>query len=197
MSADSDSVTIRFKEIIVRILKSFQDHRMYGQQWTNKQVTRFLTDCREELRYNLDAVDTLVRAGLVNLPQFDIALAQCMENGLNYMAVNFAMQVVQLFLIEDRNNQFVTETDLCNIIEVLAKIQTHTRQPPEGLSNVIDMLRQNHDPTGFLADRSSGGPTIHIDNGILQVSGSCLFNITYHKIVQVEYYTWWLLIKCI
>lgn len=169
VSSDSDPVVIRFKDIIVRILKSLQDPRLYGIQWTIKQVTRFLTDCRDDLRYNVDALDTLIRAGLVNLPQYDIALAQLMENGLNFMAVNFAMQIVQLFLIEDRSNQYVTEVDFCNTIEMLAKIQTHTRQPPEGLSNVIDMLRQNHDQTAFFGDRAPAGPTVHIHNGILQV----------------------------
>lgn len=156
---------------------------MYGQQWTTKQVTRFLSDCREDLRYNIDALDTLIRAGLVNLPQYDLALAQLMENGINYMAVNFAMQLVQLFLIEDRSNQFVSETDFGNTIEMLAKIQTHTRQPPEGLSNVIDMLRQNHEQSAFFGDRAPAGPTVHIHNGILQVRRvTCNFASHFFKV---------------
>lgn len=162
---DSEPVIIRFKDIIIRILKSIQDPRIYSQQWVNKQVTRFLTDCRDDLRYCVDAVETLIRAGLVNLPQYDLSLTQLMDNGLNYMAVNFAMQLVQLFLIEDRANQIVTETDFCHTIEMLAKIQTHTRQPPEGLSNVMDMLRQNYDQTAYFGDR----PPVQIHNGILQV----------------------------
>lgn len=146
-----------------------QDPRVYGQQWTNKLVTRYLTDCREEQqRYNIDAVDTLIKSGLVNVPQYDMALAQCMENGLNYMGVSFAMQLVQSYLIEDRSNQFVTESDLCNTIEMLAKIQTHTRQPPEGLGNIIDILRQNHE-TPLFGERPPIGLTVHIHHGILQV----------------------------
>lgn len=168
--SDSEPVIIRFKDIIIRILKSIQDPRIYSQQWVNKQITRFLTDCRDDLRYCVDAVETLIRAGLVNIPQYDVALTQLMDNGLNYMAVNFSMQLVQLFLIEDRQSQIITETDFCNTIEMLAKIQTHTRQPPEGLSNVMDMLRQNYDQTtAFFGDRASAGPTVHIHNGILQV----------------------------
>jgi CCR4-NOT transcription complex subunit 1 len=167
-SLSDDPVVMRFKEIIVRILKSFQDPRIFGQQWTNKLVTRLLTDCREDYRYNLEAVDTLIRSGLVHVPQYDMALAQCMENGVNYMGVNFAMQLVQLYLIDERSNQFVTDNDLCNTIEMLAKIQTHTRQPPEGLGNIIDILRQNPE-TPFFGDRAPVGPTVHIHNGILQV----------------------------
>ncbi|KAG5879168.1 hypothetical protein JTB14_029970 [Gonioctena quinquepunctata] len=166
---DTDPVALRFKDIIVRILKTMQDPRVYGQQWTNKLVTRYLTDCRDEQqRYNIDAVDTLIKSGLVNVPQYDLSLAQCMENGLNYMGVSFAMQLVQLYLIDDRSGQFVAESDLCNTIEMLAKIQTHTRQPPEGLGNIIDILRQN-EPSSFFGDRAPMGPTVHIHNGILQV----------------------------
>lgn len=67
-----------------------------------------------------------------------------------------------------RSGQFVAESDLCNTVEVLAKIQTHTRQPPEGLGSIIDLLRQTHD-TPFFGDRAPIGPTVHIHTGILQV----------------------------
>ena len=56
-------------------------------------IFRCLTECREEYRYNLEAVDALIRAHLVNMQQYDLHLAQAMENGLNYMTVHFAMQV--------------------------------------------------------------------------------------------------------
>ncbi|XP_030756048.1 CCR4-NOT transcription complex subunit 1 isoform X2 [Sitophilus oryzae] len=165
--SDNDPVVLRFKEVIIRILKAIQG--IASQQWTNKLVTRYLTECREEQqRYNIDAVDTLIKSGLVNVPQYDMALAQCLENGLNYMGVSFAMQLVELCLINDRSGQFVTESDLCNTVEVLAKIQTQTRQPPEGLGNIIDIIRQNPD-TAFFGDRAPMGPTVHIHNGILQV----------------------------
>ncbi len=50
-------------------------------------------ECREDYRYNADAVEALIRAHLVSMQQYDLHLAQAMENGLNYMAVQFAMQV--------------------------------------------------------------------------------------------------------
>ncbi|KAK4872711.1 hypothetical protein RN001_014740 [Aquatica leii] len=169
ISNDPEHVILRFKEIYVRVLKAMQDPRAFGQQWTNKHITRFLTECRDDLRYNLDTVDTLIRAGLINLPQYDLALTQLMDNGLNYLAVSFATQLVQLFLIEDRSNQLASESDFANTIELLAKIATHTRQPPEGLTNVIELLRQSHDQNIFFGDRAPAGPSIHIHNGILQV----------------------------
>lgn len=54
-------------------------------------------ECREECRYNVEAVDCLIHSQLVVMPQYDIHLAQSMDNGLNYMAVAFAMQLVQRF----------------------------------------------------------------------------------------------------
>lgn len=172
MNENMDHVVIKFKEIIIRILKSIQDPRLYGQQWTIKMVTRYLTECRDELRYNIETVDTLIKSGLVNIPQYDLALAQTMENGMNYIGVTFAMQLVQMYLIEDRCSPLVTDSDFGNTIEMLVKIHSHARQPPEGLSNIIDILRQNHDmPSGFLGDRPAIGPNAHIHNGILQVRG--------------------------
>lgn len=53
----------------MRVLKMLQDPRAYGIQWTSKQVTRCLQECREEVRYNLDAIDCLIRANLVNMQQ--------------------------------------------------------------------------------------------------------------------------------
>lgn len=159
---------IRYRDIHLRVLKALQDPRAYGMQWTNKQVTRCLMECREEFRYNVDAIDCLIRSHLVSLQQYDMHLAHSMDNGLNYMAVAFAMQLVQLYLVDERLNSTVTESDLYHTIEMLARIATHSRQPPDGLTTLIELLRANHDP-GVLVDRAQGGPTAHIHSGILQV----------------------------
>ncbi|KAK7790471.1 hypothetical protein R5R35_006209 [Gryllus longicercus] len=159
---------LTYREIHLRVLKTLQDPRAYGIQWTNKQVTRCLMECREEFRYNLEAVDTLIRAHLVNMQQYDLHLAHAMESGLNYVAVAFAMQLVQTYLVEERHNPSITENDLYNTIEMLARIAAHSRQPPDGLTTLIELLRANHDPA-LLVDRAQGGPTAHIHSGILQV----------------------------
>lgn len=52
---------LRFRDLHVRILKCLQDQRAYGMQWTNKNVTRCLIECREEFRYNFEAIDCLIR----------------------------------------------------------------------------------------------------------------------------------------
>ncbi|KAG7189600.1 hypothetical protein KM043_017285 [Ampulex compressa] len=161
---------LRYRELHLRILKRLQDPRAYGMQWTNKHVTRCITECRQEFLYNFEAVDCLIRSHLLNLPQYDLALAQAMEAG-NVMATAFAMQLVQLYLIDERQTTHVTESDLFHTIEILARM-AHHRAPPEGISlfrltSLIESLRANHDP-GVLADRAPGGPTAHIHSGILQ-----------------------------
>ncbi|XP_035741230.1 CCR4-NOT transcription complex subunit 1-like isoform X2 [Vespa mandarinia] len=163
-------IVLRYRELHLRILKCLQDPRAYGMQWTNKHVTRFLTECREDFRYNFEAVDCLIRSHLISLPQYDLALAQAMDAS-NAMATAFAMQLVQLYLIDERQTTHVTESDLFHTIEILVRI-AHHRAPPEGiplfrLTSLIESLRANHDPA-VLADRAPAGPTAHIHSGILQ-----------------------------
>lgn len=54
-------IMLRYRELHLRILKCLQDPRAYGMQWTNKHVTRCLIECREDYRYNFEAVDCLIR----------------------------------------------------------------------------------------------------------------------------------------
>ena len=46
---------------------------------------------------------------MVNMQQYDLHLAQAMENGLNYMAVAFAMQLVQRFCVDDKSTNQLNE----------------------------------------------------------------------------------------
>jgi CCR4-NOT transcription complex subunit 1 len=111
-------------------------------------------------------LDVLVRSHLVSLAQLDGSIAQAMDNGNNFLAVSFGMQLVQLYLIDDRNVS-ITESDLYNVIEMLFRINMSGRQAPEGLGTLIEVLRANQDHNMF-SDRASGGPTAHIHSGILQ-----------------------------
>lgn len=128
--AVESEILIRYRDVHLRILKCLQDPRAYGMQWTNKNTTRCVTECREECKYNFEAIDCLIRSHLISLPQYDRSLAHLIESG-NAMATLFAMQLVQLYLIDERQTTHVTESDLYNTIEILAKMQMH-RAPPEG-----------------------------------------------------------------
>lgn len=85
-----------------------------------------------------------------------------MDNGNNFPAVAFAMQLVQIYLVNDRNN-LVAESDLCHTTEVLARV-TQARQPE--LTPVIEPARAEAAASG--GERPLG-PTAHIHSGIMQV----------------------------
>ncbi|XP_077972852.1 CCR4-NOT transcription complex subunit 1-like [Styela clava] len=165
-SEEAQSVAARYRECHILVMKALQDQRAYGPQWTNKHVTRLLVEHRDEYKYNVEAVDLLIKTHLVNLQQYDMHLAQSMENGLNYMAVQFAMQLVKLYLLDEKQGSPVTESDLYNTIEMLVKINTHTQgTAPEGLSQLITMIRSNYDT---ILDKAPGGPTHMMHSGISQ-----------------------------
>jgi len=76
-----------------------------------------LIECRDEHKYNLEAVDGLIRSHLVNMLQYDLHLAQSMENGLNYMAIAFAMQLVQRFCLPEKQTAQITEVGVTVTVE--------------------------------------------------------------------------------
>ncbi|XP_064610278.1 CCR4-NOT transcription complex subunit 1-like isoform X2 [Liolophura sinensis] len=165
---NDNELMLRFRDCHLLVLRGLQDTRAYGPQWTNKQVTRCLIESRDDRKYNVEAMDCLIRAHFVNMPQYDSHLASLMENGLNYMAVAFAMQLVQRYCVDDKHNSQISEGDFFNTIETLARIASHSRQAPEGLSALLETIRQNND--GGLLDRTpnQGGPTIMMQTGISQ-----------------------------
>ncbi|XP_069757058.1 CCR4-NOT transcription complex subunit 1 isoform X5 [Narcine bancroftii] len=165
--ADPD-LLLRYRECHLLVLKALQDGRAYGSQWCNNKITRCLIECRDEYKYNVDAVELLIRHHLVNMQQYDIHLAQSMENGLNYMAVAFAMQLVKILLVDERSISHVTEADLFNTIETLMRISAHSRgNAPEGLPQLMDLLRANYEA---MMDRAHGGPNFMMHSGISQAS---------------------------
>ena len=69
-------------------------------------VDSCLIDCREEYRYNIDAVECLLHNQLVLTQQYDLYVAQSIDNGSNYMALTFAMQLIQRFCADtDKQGQ--------------------------------------------------------------------------------------------
>ena len=72
----------------------------------------------ENNRYNLEAIDYLIRSQLVNMQQYDLHIAQSMENGLSYTAVAFAMQLVQRFCVDDKHTSHNQEVQFFYNISV-------------------------------------------------------------------------------
>ncbi|XP_035388325.1 CCR4-NOT transcription complex subunit 1 isoform X9 [Electrophorus electricus] len=165
--ADAD-LLLSYRECHLLVLKALQDSRAYGPQWCNKQITRCLIECRDEYKYNVEAVELLIRNHLVNMQQYDLHLAQSMENGLHYMAVAFAMQLVKLLLVDERSVSHITEADLFHTIETLMRTCAHSRaNAPEGLPQLMDVVRSNYEA---MIDRHHGGPNFMMHSGISQAS---------------------------
>nr|XP_014431488.1 CCR4-NOT transcription complex subunit 1 isoform X11 [Pelodiscus sinensis] len=165
--ADAD-LLLRYRECHLLVLKALQDGRAYGSPWCNKQITRCLIECRDEYKYNVEAVELLIRNHLVTMQQYDLHLAQSMENGLNYMAVAFAMQLVKILLVDERSVAHVTEADLFHTIETLMRINAHSRgNAPEGLPQLMEVVRSNYEA---MIDRAHGGPNFMMHSGISQAS---------------------------
>ncbi|GIX80669.1 CCR4-NOT transcription complex subunit 1, partial [Caerostris extrusa] len=163
--ADND-ISLRFRDGFLMVMKALYDSRVCGPLCTSKQVTRWLIESREECRYNPEAVDLLIRNHLINLPTYDLHLTQSMENGLNGMAVTFAMQLVKLYLLDERQSGLVTEVDLFNTIDTLSRITSMPRQLPDGLNQLLEMLRNTGEP--FLDRAPGSGAMSMMYSGITQ-----------------------------
>lgn len=95
-------------------------------------VYRAIMDSRDELRFNLDAIDVLIRAGMVNISMYDMHLAMSMENGANYVSLAYIKQFLQNYLIDNRSNSPITEHHLQATIDALNAIVLSGRPVPDG-----------------------------------------------------------------
>ena len=120
-----------------------------------------IVNAREDIKWNIDAVDTLIR-NLVNLFEY---LAACTDNGTTSV-IQFAMMLVKIYLIDDRSNARIIESDLFGTIEVLSKISNHSRTPPEGLVQLVDMIKMASERIEH--NLAMSGPTAQLHSGIQQ-----------------------------
>lgn len=75
IKVDTESLA-RYRDANLLVLRALADSRAFGANWTSARVTVCLIEMREEIKYNLDAVDILIRSGLVALYDYDKHLAQ-------------------------------------------------------------------------------------------------------------------------
>ena len=161
----TDQIKI-YRDLHLRVLKILQDNRAFGANWTNKSVARFMMECPESCRYNVEAADVLISAGCVLLPQFDQFLAGLIENG-NYPAAGYATKLLQLYFLDERSTVMVQDGDFHNTIIILERLANHNNGP-EALINLLEILRNQQDQSVHLTDRAIHGPTSYIHSGMLQ-----------------------------
>merc|ERR1719186_2378621 len=158
----------RFRDANILVLRALADQRAYGPNWTGRQVTIALVDARDDIKWNIDAVDSLIRSNLINLHDYDKYLAACMENESSSV-IQFAMMLVKIYLIDDRSNAHIIESDLFGTIEVLSKIANHSRSPPDGLVQLVDMIKMSSERIEH--NLAMSGPTAQLHSGIQQARG--------------------------
>ena len=53
------------------------------------------------------------------------------------------MILAKIYLIDDRSNAQLIESDLFGTIEMLVQIANNTRNPPDGLVQLVDMIKMS------------------------------------------------------
>ena len=104
----------------------------------------------------------------MNLFEYDKHLAASMAGGDNPPATNFAMNICKIYLIDDRSNAHIFESDLFTTIEALQKIATQSPRPPEGIANLMEMIKMSSER--LEQNLAMAGPTAQLHSGIQQVS---------------------------
>jgi len=173
LSAGDTELMLRYRDCHLMVLRAINDPRLYGPQWSTQKITRCLMDCREECRYNIDAVECLLHNQLVIAQQYDVFLAQLIDStgaGVNYVALSFAMQLIQRFCADTdkHGQQRIQQGDFCQTIDALSRIASLSRQPPEGLTALLDSVRMHNGGDITLLDRTAVGPTSMMHSGINQ-----------------------------
>lgn len=159
-----------YRDVHLRVLKVLQDNRNFGATWTNKQIARYMIESPEPPRYNVEAADALISAGLVHIQQYDIYIAQLIDNG-NFTAAGFATKLLQLYILDERLSGLIQDGDFQNTITILERLAAHNNGP-EPLLNLLELLRNQQDQSVHLSDRAYHGPTAYIHSGIAQVKNS-------------------------
>ncbi|XP_025202841.1 CCR4-NOT transcription complex subunit 1-like isoform X4 [Melanaphis sacchari] len=163
-------MSIRYRDIHLSIFRAFQDPRAYNLQWTNKTLTKAIMESRDELRFNIDAIDVLIRAGMVNISMYDMHLAMSMDNGANYVAMAYVKQFLQNYLIDNRSNSPITEHHLQATIDALNGIVLSGRPIPDGLAALLEIIRSPQAENNASERMASGSSSssAHIQHGMLQ-----------------------------
>ena len=156
----------RYRDANLLFLRAVSDTLAFGPTWTSHRATQALIEAREDIKYNLDAFNVIVQSGLINLVEYDKHLAASMAGGEAPMAVNFAMNVCKIYLIDDRSSAHVFESDLFGTIEVLQKIATQSPRPPEGIASLMEMIKMSSER--LEQNLAMAGPTAQLHSGIQQ-----------------------------
>ena len=136
---------------------------IFGVGWVCKTLTKWVIECRQDVRFNLDAVDVLIRAQLLSLPDYDAFLAQTLADPINFQGHQFVQRLVKLYFSDPSQSQ-LSQSDLRLSIEGLAKIGGayggSGRQGDGSVASVLEMIRSDE------AEASGGAGVTNVGGGV-------------------------------
>ncbi|CAF1002727.1 unnamed protein product [Didymodactylos carnosus] len=135
---DSEGAT-RFRDVHMAVLKLLIDIRLQISVIT-KQLTKCWLDCPNELKFNVHAVNTLIRNRLLDCRQVDAHISQLIDSG-NNPALHFAVHFIRSCLIEQ---PACSDSDISFIIESLHRISLIGKQPAEAVRDLLEIIRLNY-----------------------------------------------------
>lgn len=151
VSSESE-LNVRFRAGHMTLLKALQDPKACGPAWTAKCITRFICECREEYRWNVEAVEILIRSRLVVMKDFDSYLTQSINNSSNYTVASFALQLIGKFLNDPQDN--IREADFYRTLETLNRI-TQSNRPNREEDALIRPTSSHDSPSSFSTSNST------------------------------------------
>jgi len=150
----------RFRNCHLIVLRTLQDPRLYGSPYVSKEVTQILTNHREDIKFNVEVVELLIRCHLINVEVFDVYLAQSLERGMNFQSVQFAYKLLKVLFYDEKASAPITEAKFYNTLEVLAKVVSLRVNFPPMLPQLIETIKTNFDLTLEESQRPKGATQV-------------------------------------
>lgn len=73
------------------------------------------------------------------------------------------MHICKIYLIDDRTNAHIIESDLFGTIEILQKICTQSSNPPDGIASLMEMIKMSSER--LEQNLQMAGPTAQLHSG--------------------------------
>jgi len=106
----------------------------------NKQLTKAWLECPNELKFNVYAVNQLIRNRLLDIRQMDGHVAQLIDSG-NNPALHFAVNFLRNCVIEQ---PCCVDSDIASILDSLHRISLIGKQPAEAVRDLLEIIRLNY-----------------------------------------------------
>lgn len=129
----------RFKNVHMNVLKLLVEIRL---QMTHivKQLTRAWLECSPEIKFNVFALNQLLRDRLLDIREVDTHIACLIDSG-SAVALYFAENFLRSCLIE---HWFCNDTEVAAILESLHRLSLIGKQPTDTFLDLLETIRLNY-----------------------------------------------------